>query len=204
MDSFADSPLRRVPYPVLAVLLAAAHIGTARVGLLFTSQTSHVPPVWPATGLDLAVLLLFGVRYWPAIFAGSFLTDAMIGTPWLASAGVASANAIESLAGVWIFRYASQVRKHLEYFEDLMATLVAALIAPICSATIGTVSLGLEGQIAGESWSSVWRAWWIGDTFGILILTPALMALAGSIPRPREDWSLAPVVRMAALLAAAG
>jgi signal transduction histidine kinase/CheY-like chemotaxis protein/integral membrane sensor domain MASE1 len=202
MGRFSDSTVRRLPYPVVAAAIVAAHIGAARLGLLFASPTSHVPPVWPATGIDLAALLLFGVRYWPAIFAGSFLTDAMIGTPWLASAGVGSANVIESLAGLWIFRYTSQFRKQLEYFEDLVSTLMAAFIAPICSATIGTLSLGFGGRISGESWSTVWGSWWIGDALGILIVTSAVMSLAKSIPARREDVSLAGAARMIALLAA--
>src|SRR5437870_1071197 len=127
MHNFADSRLRRVPYPVVAILFAAAHIGSARLGLLFAIRSPHVSAVWPASGLDLAVLLILGVRYWPVILVGSFLADAMVGTPWLASAGLASANAIESLAGVWIFQCASKIRKHLEYFEEPVATLTAAL-----------------------------------------------------------------------------
>ncbi len=201
MDSFRDSALRRVPYPVAAVLLAAAHLGMARFGLVFASQNPHFTRVWPASGLDLAALLILGVRYWPVILAAAFAAEAMAGSAPLVAAGMAAGSLLESLAGVWIFRVASRIRK-LEYFQDLVAILAAALLAPFFSTLIGVFTLGFGGVIPAGNWRLIWGHWWIGDTLRMLVVTPALMSLATCIPPRLADWRPAPILRMTALLAA--
>jgi integral membrane sensor domain MASE1 len=57
---------------LLLVLVALAYFGTARLGLLLASLHDNVSPVWPATGLAAAVLLLGGRWLWPGVMIGAF------------------------------------------------------------------------------------------------------------------------------------
>jgi integral membrane sensor domain MASE1 len=47
--------------------------GMAGLAVPFTA--GNVSPVWPASGIALACLLLFGLRCWPAIYLAAFLVN---------------------------------------------------------------------------------------------------------------------------------
>ena len=55
----AEPPLRsRVPYPVGLGLLATTYVVAARLGLLLATMHGNVSPIWPASGLAVAALML--------------------------------------------------------------------------------------------------------------------------------------------------
>src|SRR5690349_7313067 len=54
-----------------ALVLVAAYFCAGRLGLLMADLHSSVSPIWPATGIAIAALLLRGYRLWPAVFVGA-------------------------------------------------------------------------------------------------------------------------------------
>ena len=52
----------------------------------------------------------------------------------------------------------------------------AAVLAPVVSATIGSLSLCLGGAADWANLWSLWLTWWIGDGFGALIVTPFILS----------------------------
>jgi integral membrane sensor domain MASE1 len=63
---------RLLPQLALAAAVGLADFGMAKLGLLFVVQPEGLAAVWPASGFMLAVLLLIGMRSWPAAAAGAF------------------------------------------------------------------------------------------------------------------------------------
>ena len=57
------------------VLFVGAYFVAGKLGLILAFLHVSASPVWPPTGLALAALLLFGIRFWPAIFLGAFLVN---------------------------------------------------------------------------------------------------------------------------------
>ena len=53
------------------------------------------------------------------------------------------------------------------------------------SASIGVASLCLGGIVAGELFGETWRAWWVGDLIGDLVVAPVL--LVWSMPRTAHN-----------------
>ena len=64
------------------ILLIGAYFVTGKLGLLLAFLHVSASPVWPPTGTALAALLLFGIRFWPAIFVGAFLVNSRPLAPW--------------------------------------------------------------------------------------------------------------------------
>ena len=66
-------------YFVELSIIVASYIGFAEAALFLPASNPSGTPVWPATGLALALVLLRGYRIWPAILVGSlspyFLAD---------------------------------------------------------------------------------------------------------------------------------
>ena len=63
-------------YGVTVLAVALAYFLLARLGLLLASVNPSASPVWPASGLALAAVLLAGPRIWPAVMIGAFAANA--------------------------------------------------------------------------------------------------------------------------------
>src|SRR5438046_7805934 len=88
--------LGAIPWLFRAVLLTAAYFVVAKLGLRYATIGPSISPVWPPTGLAIAALVLFGLRYWPAVLAGAFLANATTSIPTLAAFGIACGDATEA------------------------------------------------------------------------------------------------------------
>src|SRR5437773_9769933 len=58
-------------YLVELSIVAAIYIGVAELALLLPAINPAATPLWPPTGLALALVLLLGYRIWPALLVGS-------------------------------------------------------------------------------------------------------------------------------------
>src|SRR5258706_9563713 len=76
MDSFVH-PRRNSPLKYLLQILAMAlaYYVSGRLALLLAIPPGYATAVWPAAGIALAGVLLFGNRVWPSIWLGSFLIN---------------------------------------------------------------------------------------------------------------------------------
>ncbi len=163
---------------ILAMLaLAVVYLATAKAGLEFSLLYKSVSPVWPASGVALAGLLLLGMSRWPAIFLGAFLATLFWHAPLLASLGTSVGSTLEAVLGVWLLRRLG-FSAALERVQDVvMLVVVAAMGCALASALIGSTSLALVGALP---WSGFWKAvwvWWGGDAMGIVVVTPVLLLL---------------------------
>src|SRR5580698_3865884 len=182
--------LRRVPRAHAAVLnlaLAAAYIVVARLGLRMDAVSGFATLVWPATGLSLVALLLFGNRVWPGIALGAFITNLGIGAPPAVASGIALGNTLEALAGAWAMRRLTGGYPSFSRVRDVLVLLgLAAVASTGISATIGVASLRLGGIVPGANALETWRAWWVGDAMGDLVVVPLLLGMAARGDGPRE------------------
>jgi signal transduction histidine kinase len=202
-DSFSTSPLRRAPYPVVAVLLALAHLGCTKIGWLLIAGGAQVTPVWPEAGFDIVALLLFGTRYWPILLAANFAGILQQGIQWLPSLGAAVAATGRALVGAWIFAAVAKLKSWVGHFFDLAAVVMAALIAPIVSTTLGTLAFSLTRVFPpGERWQDVAGRYWVSDSLGIITVMPVLLALARALTD--RDWKQRRVPILLTVLFTAG
>jgi PAS domain S-box-containing protein len=141
--------------------------------------------VWPPTGIALAALLLRGYRLWPGIMLGAGIANLLTGAPIFVALGIASGNTLEALLGAYALRRIPGFRTSLDRLRDVLALIVlAAMLSTMVSATIGVTSLYLGGIVSPAQIGQAWRAWWVGDLIGDLLVAPALLVWA-SAPRVR-------------------
>nr|WP_228531152.1 MULTISPECIES: MASE1 domain-containing protein [Myxococcaceae] len=166
---------------------ALAYWLTARFGLAFATVHGAVSPVWPPTGLSVALLLLGGPRLAPGIFLGAIAADLVPADGHCPLAlGMAVGNALEPLVAVWLLRWA-QLDLRLGRTRDVLRFAVGGAALPaLVSAGIGVSTLFLTGAMpAGQALTALW-VWWLGNAMGALIVTPALLQLARL-----RSWGLA-------------
>ena len=130
---------------ILSAVYAFVAFGSLR---LFATLNVSSSPVWPPTGLAIAVLLLWGPELWPGVFVGAFAANWLnAGTP-ATSAAIATGNALEAItAFLLVRRFAKGVQAFDRARTVGVFALTAGLVAPLVSATIGVTSLAISGFV---------------------------------------------------------
>src|SRR5438876_9240070 len=182
----------------MLVAVALIYIGCAKLGLALAFRAAQVTAVWPPTGFAIAAVLLLGRQSIPGILIGAFLANATAHEPLWVAGGIAIGNTLEAVVGATLLQrlgFDSQLAR----VRDMIALLVAVVVSPVVSATIGVSSLGAGGVQQAAALPSLWWVWWLGDALGALIVTPLLLVWASRSPVRRRDVSEG-FVLLAALL----
>jgi PAS domain S-box-containing protein len=190
---------------VRALALASAYFVVAELGLRYASIGVSVSPVWPPTGLTIAALLFMGLSYWPAVFVGALLANAMTPVPFLAAIGIACGNTAEAALAVYVLRVRT-ARPHAIDDPAWVRTFVAvaAPLGALVSAGVGVATLVLTNALLPPSFWPALGLWWAGDYGGALVVGSVLVAWTVSLrssPGRREKVGLAPLIAGAILVA---
>src|SRR5574340_278609 len=125
--------ITRSPLPAYIAgfsLIAATYFALAQLGLSL-GATGHrsVSLIWPATGFALGMLLMLGIRHWPAIFAGALLANlATPGIPAAAAAAIALGNTLESVLAVYLLRNVAGFRDEFDRLRDVLGFIFVGSI----------------------------------------------------------------------------
>ena len=183
------------------VLLFVAYFATARLGLLMDAVAGFATLVWPPTGIALAALFLFGARLWPGVLVGALGVNLVAGATLPEAAAIGIGNTLEALAGSFLLRRVGRLDPRLERIHDVISlVLLAAICSTAISAAVGVASLWLGGTIAPAlSWAT-FRAWWLGDMLGDLVVAPLLFVWLSRPRLARRRFMAAEAVAEAASL----
>lgn len=187
-------------------LLAALYLAAGLLGLSLDPVSDFAALVWPASGLALAALVLGGRGLWPGVAAGALLVNLRAGRalepgvhPFVA-VGIAAGNTLGALLGAWLVERA-RIRPALDRLRDVTAFIgLAALASTLVSPSVGATSLWLGGHLALAELPATWRAWWVGDAIGVLLVTPAALAWATARPARVEAGRAGLALALGALL----
>jgi len=173
--------------------LAAETSGIALVYALlgWLGQSLAIPPgnvtvVWPPSGFALAIALLLGKRAWVGIWLGAFIINTQAFFDSASIAGIAVSLAVGTSIGfgsliqpvvgaILINRFAQSSN----ILRTVKSCLVFVGITPfIClvSSTVGAVGLYFGGFVPASSFGELWLTWWLGDSVGVLVLAPFIIA----------------------------
>jgi diguanylate cyclase (GGDEF)-like protein len=183
---------------ITGIAVFATYVVAAKLSLRLASVHPSATPFWPPTGIAIAALIILGVRFWPAIFAGAFLVNLTTAGTILTSLGIAAGNTAEALfAAYLVHRFANGK----QVFESIMGILRFALYAGVLSAgvaaTIGVTTLALAGVASWSQYVLIWRTWWLGDAAGALVFTPFLLLWSAN---PHVKWSRRELFEVVCLL----
>nr|WP_315393842.1 CHASE domain-containing protein [uncultured Duganella sp.] len=177
-------------------LLALCYALVARASLLLAFAHTNATPVWPPSGIAFAALVLMGYRAWPAIMLGAFAANLaafhanglpLSGALALASSAIAAGNTLEALAGTWLIRRYTDFTQPLGQLQNVYKFSLVAMVMCLVSAGVGATTLVLCDLAPATAFTTVMLTWWVGDTAGVLLVTPAIIAWRLA-PRPAWRW----------------
>jgi CHASE1-domain containing sensor protein len=178
-----------MPLPILpistvrvTIALALAYAVLGGAGLMLGSPPSFASPIFPAAGLALAVVLVYGLRAVPGVALGDFslmlayagLNGGFNETSLAVAALGAAGAAARAWAGYWfIRRWQGENWRLMERERDIALFLVlGGLVSALVAASISVPGLLLLHVIAPAEVPYTWWTWYIGDALGIMLFAP--------------------------------
>ena len=150
---------------VLSVYFLAGKLGQATSNI----RSNNLGPVWPAYGVALAAVLLYGYWIWIAILAAAFLVAFSSPVPHLAAAGQAVGATLAALTGAFLLRHFAHFRVSLARLRDALSLIVVgAAGSALVSAALGVLVLYVAHVRAYSGIGSSWLIYWLGDATGVL------------------------------------
>ncbi|MFI6009545.1 MASE1 domain-containing protein [Streptomyces sp. NPDC051243] len=191
---------RRRRYAAEGLRIAAvvvAYYLSAKIGLRQELVRGQVTPFWPPTGIALVVLLLWGLRMWPAVALGAFAVNVTLGPSILPVLAITAGNTLAPVCACLLLRRVG-FRTALDRLQDALALVfLGALGGMVLSATVGTGVLVASEALAGDDFWPTWSVWWTGDAMGVLVVAPLLLAAREARwPRGVSAWRWAEAVAL--------
>jgi len=160
----------------IAIVLAAQFAAGKLGDVLQTINSGGIGPVWPASGIALGALLIWGYSVWPGVAGGAFLLAFLSPLPHWAAFGYAAETTLAALIATFLLRHFANFRPSLSRLRDVIGLILfGALGSAVVSASIGA-SILYAGNVRG--WSGFGPAWLIyllGDSTGVLLVTPVML-----------------------------
>ncbi len=168
----------------------------------FVSWHLVTPPgyataIWPAAGVALAMLLLYGTRLWPGLLIGATLAnlfhlyDPSVGNAGLHQSlllafGLGVAATLQGLVGCWLVKPRVDLDAGLVDSASVLRLMVlGGPIASVVSATLSVAILFGAGIIPPFDLAFNWVTWWAGDGIGVMLVVPLMFIW---LAQPREAW----------------
>jgi PAS domain S-box-containing protein len=193
--------LSAATYALELAIIAAGYVGLAQSALLLPAINPAATPLWPPTGVALAVVLLRGYRVWPAIVIGAFCAHAisagaLTGPSLLESGAIGIGTALAAAAGAWLINRWSYGYKTFATRLGI-AKFAAIAFAPtaLISSAVAMAGLVLASNLGLDDSSvtlsiNIWVTWWLADAAGTVIIVPAIALWAITPLRPLAGSSV--------------
>ena len=154
----------------------ALYFGAGKLGLAVPFTSSNVSPIWPAAGVAVAAVLIWGIQIAPAIAFAAFLVNFLTPVPTFASIAIGLGNASSAVIAGYLLKHFADFETSLPRLKDVLRlVVVAAVLATAVAASVGVTALTLVDAKAWTGYGSAWRIWWLGDAMGVLVVAPLLL-----------------------------
>ena len=168
---------------IVALVVAVGYATFGKLALVAVSGAGDASPIWPAAGLALAAVLLFGNWVSIGVFIGSYILNVMLGDPFstnthFLSFCIAMGATLQAVFGAYLVRRFVGFPTPLDEPGVICRFFLSAgPIASVVSPTVGTAILFAVGKLSIEETAQSWGIWWLGDTLGVIVFAPVVLCL---------------------------
>jgi C4-dicarboxylate-specific signal transduction histidine kinase len=185
----------RLPFFIVGSSYLSGYVILDSASYVHPFGSFGITPWNPSTGLSLLLILMYGMKTVPLIFAAAFLASVIVrGLPvpiWLAAIEVLVVGGGYALTG-WVLLYPSvRFDASLRSLRDLFILVVAGVVSSAIVASVYVALLTAGALLQPTEVVSAAMRYWVGDMIGIAIVVPfGLLALTRD-QLIRRDWQTA-------------
>lgn len=159
----------------------------ARLSVLFDPERGFLAPVWFASGIALAFLFIYGIRYWPGIYLGAYFADVLTGGNFLVASGSAAGATLEAVIGAYLLHYFS-FNTRLARLSDITALLFVSVFTAMFSSLCGTFSLYTGNIITADQIYFTIANWWGSDAIGNIVSGSFIFVMTSKFVIEKGRW----------------
>lgn len=172
-------------------LLTLAYFLAGRLSLLLAIPPGFATAIFPPLGISLAAVLLWDNTLLIGVLLGSTLLNTSIAMSSGASLNIgtvsvameiAVGSCLATWAGATLIRYFIGFPNALTDEKNIfLFFMLGGPVAASFSATVGVITLCINGLVPVSNYVYSWLTWWTGDTIGVLIATPFVFIFLQSL-----------------------
>ena len=197
--------LTAATYLLEIIIVAASYFGFAAAGLIAPAINPAATPLWPPTGVALALVLLRGYQIWPAILVGSFAPYLMAGRSLLETGSIGIGTLLAALAGAeLISRWATGPKTFAAPSSIARFALICFAPTAMISSTIALAGVTLTNAAGLADPVVTWITWWLADVTGLFIIVPVVVLWTLKPLRPFSKWSVLEAIAVFIVVGAIG
>jgi diguanylate cyclase (GGDEF)-like protein len=178
------------------IVLALLYFVGGSLGMLLAFPPSNASPVWPASGIALAGIYIYGKKVLPGIFIGSCLIQIYAFGDFSSADKLQASLLIGAITGIGstlqAFFGATLVNRFVGRADPLISdrkiiTFLAlgGPVACVTSSSIGIATLTVKNILSVGDIALSWLIWWVGDVIGVLVFTPIMLVFCA---QPKALW----------------
>ncbi len=166
--------------------VALAYFIAGKLSYFSVIHPGYDAAIWPASGVALASVLLYGYRIWPSIFLGAFIINGLI-APWsnqvlecflslLVTLVISAGASLQAVLGAYLVqRFAEFPNEFVKGNKVFLFFFYGGGFSALVNSTLSVGILVLTGRTPALDVLYKWAIWWIGDFLGILIFAPLVL-----------------------------
>jgi signal transduction histidine kinase/FixJ family two-component response regulator len=181
MDSLAFP--NRSNKVLLIFSIALVYYVTAKLGQYLAIPPGFITPVYPPSGIALAVILLVGYRAWVGIWLGAVVAatwplwanTGILSMSIASGLGIATGSVLQALVGAFLIKRFIGSYQAFTNAPNVTKFTGIELLSCMVSPTFGATTMHFCGFIEGKNYIISWLTFWLGDTIGVLVIVPLLL-----------------------------
>lgn len=182
--SISKSQLSQGQFWLKTLGVAIAYCLVALFSLRFARIESFSTPVWLPAGIAVGALVSWGYRLWLGVFLGRLMVhillfnDEKISISYLVVTSTVMMVAVggKLLAAYFIKRF-TQKQNFLTRVPDVLRFIfLGSFLVSFPVAVISVALICSLRPVAWSDYSDIMLNWWLGDSFGIFLITPLIVA----------------------------
>ena len=181
-------PVRESAHYFWRLALATLLLCLVAVLAAFAQPDAGFVPVWPSSGIGLALLWRHGARYWPAVFLSNTVSSMTVGTPLLEATGVGWLEVLIAMSALRLLQH-WRVQIPLPDLSHFFGFVAALLIASSLAIPIYALRMEVLFDEAPSRALVIGAEYAVSASFSFLIFTPLVLAWSQqNFPRGRKRW----------------
>ncbi len=158
------------------VAVAAAGFASGSWGPWLVKEPAFSATVWPAFGIGLAAVLLWGPMMAVGVAIGIVAHQMSLGTSPLVALALAAVLSASLLAGAHLMRTKTGFSPQLARLRDVVVLAMVGGVATGALVALARVAvLGVAGERPWSDAPGMIRAWWFANALGGLVVAPVLL-----------------------------
>lgn len=181
LDKISQSEI--LVYIARFIVVFVSYLALCKAGSLLVVPPGQASVIWPAAGVALAAVYLYGTRLIFAVFVAATLNSLSYYQDidllnFFTALSIAFGVSFQAVIGAWLIKKFDSGTSLLGRFQEVLSFMFfGGVCACVIGASIASAALLYAGVIEYGYLLTHALSWWIGDVFGVVIFAPILVVL---------------------------